>query len=230
MPNMPTALAAYAGWQFLTKNADKAKEWTDWFKNLHDAPDEIQELNEKTTQARETITQIEELIKSRPDLLDGASGEKLKEKIDASIKSTDAALGKMNKMLADLSTKGAEEGHGNVARGLEKYWNSYRYRDEWQDKVKAADNDLQKELSSLGALMSGVYSCVFLCCKNVYLILIRLTGKPCLSLSQHRPLQGPLVLLSTLLQRPLLLLLPPLLELADKRRSLLRFQLAPPLL
>ncbi|KAH8178111.1 ankyrin repeat domain-containing protein [Sarocladium implicatum] len=158
MPNMPTALAAYAGWQFLTKNADKAKEWTDWFKDLQDAPDEIQDLNEKTTQARETITQIQELIKTRPDLLEGASGEKLKEKIGAAIKSTDTALGKMNKMLADLSTKGAKEGDGNVAHGLEKYWNSYRYRDEWQDKIKAADNDLQKELASLGALMSGIYS------------------------------------------------------------------------
>lgn len=158
MPNMPTALAAYAGYQFLTKNADKAKEWTDWFKELQDAPSEMEDLSDKATQARETITQIQDLIKTRPDLLEGEAGQKLKEKIEASLKSTDAALGKMNKMLADLSTKGAKEGNGDMVSGLEKYWNSYRYKDEWQDKIKAADTELQKELASLGALMSGLYS------------------------------------------------------------------------
>lgn len=118
----------------------------------------MQGLSAKTTTARDTITQIQETLKARPDLLEGETGKALKDQIEDQIKSTDKALGKMNKMLADLTHQGAKEGDGNIVAGIEKYWNSYRYKEEWEGKLKAADAELQKELAALSTLMVNVYS------------------------------------------------------------------------
>lgn len=154
--NLPTAMLAYTGVKELSKHAGTAKEWADWVKDLGETPEEIAELSAKATTARDTITQIQEMLKARPDLLEGEQGEKLKEQLDEVIKKTDKTLSKMTNMLADLSKNSAKE--GTLWRGLQDFWNSYQYKNEWEDKVKAADEDLQKDLVSLSTLMVNVHT------------------------------------------------------------------------
>lgn len=148
---MPTAIAAYAGLKSLSKQADAAKEWIDWFAELSDTPEEIQELSDKADVARDTIAQVQQLIKARPDLLEGdKQGEVLKEQIEDAVESTNKALGKMTKLLAEISKKGGGSEQGNMMRD---FWRSYRYKEEFADKIEAADADVQKELNGLSKLM-----------------------------------------------------------------------------
>lgn len=148
---MPTAVAAYAGIKELSKHADTAKEWASWLSDLNEAPEEIQSLSDKASTARETIDQFREMVESQPELLQDKKNTQLIEQINAAIENTDKALGKMTKLLSDISKKGTD--HGNVINGIEDYWRSYRYRDEFEEKVKAADDELQKEISMLSTLM-----------------------------------------------------------------------------
>lgn len=149
--NMPTAIAAYAGLKTLSKQADSAKEWIDWFTELSDTPEEIQELSDKADVARDTIKQVRQLIKARPDLLEGdKQGEALKEQIEDAVDSTNRALGKMTKLLAEISKK---SGGSEQASMMRDFWRSYRYRDEFKDKIEKADVDVQKELTGLSKLM-----------------------------------------------------------------------------
>lgn len=157
---MPTAFAAYAGINAVTKNADVAKEWISWLNDLGETPEEIQSMSAKATTARDTITQVQRTLKARPDLLeDGEVGEQLKEQIEDAIADTDKALGKMTKLLSEISKKGAAE-HGNVINGMQEFWRSYRYKEEFEGKVKQADEELQKGMTTLSTLMVNIYSYV----------------------------------------------------------------------
>lgn len=152
--SVPGAFMAYHGVKELKEHAGTAKEWVDWLKDLGETPEEIDELSAKATTARDTISQIQAMLKSRPDLLEDDAGEKLKEQIEDNIKETDKTLGKMTKMLSELSKNSAKE--GTMWSGLQDFWNSYQYKNEWEDKIKAADDDLQKNLASLSTLMVNV--------------------------------------------------------------------------
>lgn len=153
--NMPTAIAAYAGLKTLSKQADNAKEWINWLSELSETPEEIQELADKADLARDTVSQVQQLIKARPDLLEGdKQAEALKEQIDEAVKSTDKALAKMSRLLAEISKKGADQ--GDAVNGMKEFWRSYRYKDEYEEKVKKADDDVQKELAGLSTLMMNL--------------------------------------------------------------------------
>lgn len=153
---IPKSLVTFSGLQALNEHADTAKEWADWLNELRGAPEEMQSLSARAATARDTVNQIQNSIKARPDLLEGESGEKLKEQIEDAIESTNKVLQKMTKMLEDLSKNGAKE--ATVWSGLQEFYNSYRYKSEWEDKVKKADDDLQKELGVLSTLMVNIYS------------------------------------------------------------------------
>ncbi|KAI9900241.1 hypothetical protein N3K66_004503 [Trichothecium roseum] len=154
--NMPSALATYAGIKAVTKHADVAKEWVDWLRDLGEAPEEIDSLSAKATTARDTISQVQEMLKKRPDLLEGERGEQLKEQIEDSIQDTDKSLGKMTKLLSEISKKGVQG--SSPLNGLQEFWRSYQYKDNYEDKVKQADEELQRELMSLSTLMMNLYS------------------------------------------------------------------------
>lgn len=156
MDHMPSALLTYAGIKAVTKHADTAKEWVKWLNELNDTPEEIDEMSAKATTARDTINQVQETLKARPDLVEGDTGEKLKEQIEDAVKDTDKALGKMTKLLSEISKKGSSE--GDAVSGMQGFWNSYRYQDEYKDKVEKANDELQKELGSLSTLMVNIYS------------------------------------------------------------------------
>jgi chromosome segregation ATPase len=154
--NMPAAMATYAGVKELSKHADTAKEWATWLEDLHETPEEIDSLSNKASTARDTIKQVEQTLKTRPDLLEGEDGERLREQIEDAVKSTNKALGKMTTLLAEITKKGAK--NGDVINGLQDFWRSYRYKDEFEGKIKAADDALQKELTLLGNLMFNIHS------------------------------------------------------------------------
>jgi hypothetical protein len=150
--NMPTAIAAYAGLKTLSKQADNAKEWIDWLSELSETPEEIQELSDKASTAQDTINQVKQMLKARPELLEGdKQGEALKEQIEDQVQSTTKALNKMTRLLSEISKKGADQ--GNVVNGMKDFWRSYRYKDEFEDKVKQADDEVQRELMGLSNLM-----------------------------------------------------------------------------
>lgn len=149
--NMPTAIAAYAGLKTISKQAETAKEWIDWFTELSDTPEEIQELSDKADVARDTIFQVQQLIKARPDLLEGdKQGEALQEQIEDAIENTNKALSRMTKLLAEISKKGGAADQGNM---MKDFWRSYRYKEEFEEKIEKADADVQKELTGLSKLM-----------------------------------------------------------------------------
>ncbi|KAF7552496.1 hypothetical protein G7046_g7385 [Stylonectria norvegica] len=154
--SLSKSIATYASLESLTHHADIAKEWADWLKDIRDAPEEMQALSDKAKTAQDTISQIQTSVKARPDLLEGESGVRLKGQIEATIKSTDAVLSKMTTMLQDLNDTGAK--HGNILDGLAEFYNSYKYKHEWEDKIKESDAELQKELGVLSTLMMAIYS------------------------------------------------------------------------
>jgi hypothetical protein len=61
----------------------------------------------------------------------------------------------MTKLLQEISSDGLE---GTVFGGLEEFYNSYKYKDEWEKKIKLADADLEKQLAALSKVMVNVYS------------------------------------------------------------------------
>ncbi|KAH7145560.1 hypothetical protein B0J13DRAFT_525095 [Dactylonectria estremocensis] len=156
LDNLPKALATFGGLRILTEHADSAKEWADWLNDLHGAPEEIQALSAKATTAKDTITQIQRSLAARPDLVEGESGQVLKAQIEDGIKSASKALADMTELLEDLGSDGADE--GVVVKGLRDFYNSYRYKNEWEGKIKEADASLQKELVTLSTLMVNIYS------------------------------------------------------------------------
>lgn len=157
LSQLPKALATFTGLKVLTDHADSAKEWADWLNDLHGAPEEIQALSAKATTAKDTITQIQRSLEARPDLVEGESGQILKQQIESGIKSADKALGEMTELLEDLGNDGTE---GTVWKGLQDFYNSYRYKNEWEEKIKEAEVNLQKELATLSTLMVNIYSWV----------------------------------------------------------------------
>ncbi|KAK7419796.1 hypothetical protein QQX98_003169 [Neonectria punicea] len=155
LEKLPQALATFGGLKALTDHADTAKEWADWLNDLHGAPEEIQALSAKATTAKDTITQIQHSLQARPDLVEGESGQILKQQIEAAVKSADKALAEMTELLQDLGNDGSE---GTVWKGLQDFYNSYRYKNEWEAKIKEAEVNLQKELGTLSTLMVNIYS------------------------------------------------------------------------
>ncbi|KAF7547411.1 hypothetical protein G7Z17_g7738 [Cylindrodendrum hubeiense] len=152
---LPQAFATFSGLKILTDHADSAKEWAEWLNDLQGAPEEIQALSAKATTAKDTITQIQRMLEARPDLVEGESGQILKQQIESTIKSADTALDDMTELLQDLGNDGTE---GTVWKGLQDFYNSYRYKNEWEEKIKEADVNLQKELVTLSTLMVNIYS------------------------------------------------------------------------
>lgn len=155
---MPAAFTTYAGIKAVTKHADTAKDWIKWLGEMNETPEEIQDMSAKATTARDTITQVQETLKARPDLLEDDKGQTLKGQIEDAISDTDKALGGMTKLLSEISKKGAD--HGDAINGMQEFWRSYRYKDEFKEKVEKADEDLQKELTHLSTLMVNIYSYV----------------------------------------------------------------------
>ncbi|KAF4339461.1 hypothetical protein FBEOM_6582 [Fusarium beomiforme] len=155
MKHFPQAVAAYAGIEALGKHADTAKEWTDWFMKLQKTPAEIHELSAKATTARDTITQIQNTLEARPDIIDGDDAKPMRRQIDEAIRNATAALDELTKLLQEISSDGLE---GTMFGGLEEFYNSYKYKDEWEEKIKLADAELEKQLAALSKLMVNIYS------------------------------------------------------------------------
>ena len=147
---------SYAGFHALTENADKAKEWVDYLLDLKGTPSEIHDLSAKAYTARDTINQIQQSLIARPDLLEGESGERLKDQIEDTCKGAEDTLKSMTNMLAALTESGAEE--GSLRRGLEDYWKSYRYKNDFKEEIEQLDGELQGQLQQLSLLMVNVYS------------------------------------------------------------------------
>ncbi|EEU42728.1 uncharacterized protein NECHADRAFT_105186 [Fusarium vanettenii 77-13-4] len=155
LQHLPKALATYIGVKSLNEHADTAKEWADWFMNIQKAPDELRDLSSKVTAAKDTIDQIQTTITARPDLLEGDSADALRQQIESAMKNAKVALNKMTKLLQDLRDDGLE---GTVWEGFHNFYSSYRYKNEWEDKIKEADADLEKQLGTLNSLMVNIYS------------------------------------------------------------------------
>ncbi|KAM0347694.1 hypothetical protein ACHAPU_004709 [Fusarium lateritium] len=155
LKHLPQAFATYAGVEALSQHADTAKEWTDWFMEMRKTPEEIHELSAKATTARDTITQIQNTLEARPDIIDGDDALPMRKQIDESIKNATTALDQMSKLLQEISSHGLE---GRVLGGLEEFYNSYKYKDEWEEKIKLADADLEKQLAALSKIMVNIYS------------------------------------------------------------------------
>ncbi|KAM5357758.1 hypothetical protein ACJZ2D_015946 [Fusarium nematophilum] len=151
LQHLPQALATYAGVKSLSSHADSAKEWADWFVNIQNAPEEMHALSAKATTARDTIAQIQSTLAARPDLVEGDGAISLRQQIESAIKSAIKALDKMTELLQDLSSDGTE---GKVWSGLQEFYNSYKYKNEWEAKIKEADEDLEKQLGALSTLMA----------------------------------------------------------------------------
>ncbi|KAH7165311.1 hypothetical protein EDB81DRAFT_942380 [Dactylonectria macrodidyma] len=156
LDQLPKTLATFGGLKILTDHADSAKEWADWLNDLHGAPEEMQALSAKATTAKDTIAQIQRSLAARPDLVEGDSGQVLKAQIEDAIKSASKALADMTELLEDLGSDGGDD--GVVVKGLKDFYNSYRYKNEWEGKIKEADASLQKELVTLSTLMVNIYS------------------------------------------------------------------------
>ncbi|KAF4996373.1 hypothetical protein FGRMN_4533 [Fusarium graminum] len=157
LKHLPQAFATHAGVEALGQHADTAKEWTDWFMEMRKTPEEIHELCAKATTAKDTITQIQNTLKVRPDIIDGDNA--LPIRIDDSIKNATTALDEMTKLLQEISSDGLD---GGVLGGLEEFYNSYKYKNEWEEKIKLADADLEKQLAALNKLMVNIYSSALL--------------------------------------------------------------------
>ncbi|VZI13572.1 unnamed protein product [Fusarium fujikuroi] len=109
MKHFPQAVAAYAGIEALGKHADTAKEWTDWFMKLQKTPEEIHELSAKATTARDTITQIQNTLEARPDIIEGDDAKPMRRQIDEAIRNATAALDEMTKLLQEISSDGCSQ-------------------------------------------------------------------------------------------------------------------------
>lgn len=153
----PKTFVTYAGIRALSEHADKAKEWVEWLNNVNDAPDEIRALSARITTARDTIQQMKDCLKARPDLIEDETGQVLKLQIEDTIDRTSETLKQMTKLLASFS--GAAREDNNTALGrLEGFWHSYNYKHEGEEQIKSADAELQQQLLQLGTLMSNIYA------------------------------------------------------------------------
>lgn len=150
------AFVAYSGFEALSEHANSAKQWADWLKELRDAPEEIHSVSAKVQTAKDTITQIQNTLEARPDLVDGESGKRLHGQIDDAIESTNETLTKMTEVLQDVGESTASS--DGIMGGVEEFYNSYKYRSKWEGKIKEADDELQKELGVLSTLMINLYS------------------------------------------------------------------------
>ncbi|KAH6994590.1 hypothetical protein EDB82DRAFT_502129 [Fusarium venenatum] len=155
MKHLPQAFATYAGIEALSEHAETAKDWADWFMNLRKTPEEIHGLSVKATTARDTITQIQKTLEARPDIIDGDDARPMRRQIDEAIRNATTALDKMTKLLQEISSDGLE---GTKFASLEEFYNSYKYKDEWEEKIKLADTDVEKELAALSKLMVNIYA------------------------------------------------------------------------
>ena len=142
-------LATHLGLKSLSDSADKAKEWADWVGDIKEAPEEISDLTARTTTTRDTITQIQSAIEARPDLMEGESGQVLRKQIESAIDDAKQALKKMTKLLQDLDNDG---NRGRVMNGIEEFYHSYKYKNEWENKIK------EKQIGTLSMLMVNIYS------------------------------------------------------------------------
>lgn len=155
LEKLPQVLATHLGLKSLSDSADKAKEWADWVGDIKEAPEEISDLTARTTTTRDTITQIQSAIEARPDLMEGESGQVLRKQIESAIDDAKQALKKMTKLLQDLDNDG---NRGRVMNGIEEFYHSYKYKNEWENKIKAADAELEKQIGTLSMLMVNIYS------------------------------------------------------------------------
>lgn len=158
LKRIPGTVATHAAISALSKHAGTAKEWAERLSDLKGAPDEIQSLSSRVSTARDTIKQIQGSLVARPDLLEDETGQMLKIQIEDAIDNTSKTLGEMTKMLVDLTGHAGEE--GSAWRGVNDLWNSYIYKTEGEGNVRAADSELQEELTGLSTLMVNLYSWV----------------------------------------------------------------------
>lgn len=156
----PKTFATYAGIRALSEHADKAKEWVEWLNNVNDAPDEIRALSARITTARDTIQQMKDCLKARPDLIEDETGQAIKSQIEDTIESTSETLKKMTKLLASFSGAAREDNNNTALGRLEGFWHSYNYKNEGEEQIKSADAELQQQLLQLGTLMSNIYALV----------------------------------------------------------------------
>lgn len=154
----PKTFATYAGIRALSEHADKAKEWVEWLNNVNDAPDEIRALSARITTARDTIQQMKDCLKARPDLIEDETGQAIKSQIEDTIDSTSETLKKMTKLLASFSGAAREDNNNTALGRLEGFWHSYNYKNEGEEQIKSADAELQQQLLQLGTLMSNIYA------------------------------------------------------------------------
>ncbi|KFA79941.1 hypothetical protein S40288_05118 [Stachybotrys chartarum IBT 40288] len=149
-------MATFAGLEALAGHVNTVKEWTDWYSDIQGSPDEMRALAARVITARDTVTQIQGTLEARPDLVEGDAGEKLREQIGDAIADTNKSLKTMSGLLEELSKNNT--GEGTVLRGVENFWNSYRYKTSFGEKLQEADADLQKQLAQLSTLMVNIYS------------------------------------------------------------------------
>ncbi|KAM0473009.1 hypothetical protein ACHAPX_008372 [Trichoderma viride] len=154
----PKTFVTYAGIRALSEHADKAKEWVEWLNNVNDAPDEIRALSARITTARDTIQQMKDCLKARPDLIEDETGQVLKLQIENTIDSTSETLKKMTKLLASFSRAARDENNDTALGRLEGFWHSYNYKHEGEEQIKSADAELQQQLLQLGFYMSNIYA------------------------------------------------------------------------
>ncbi|KAM0521302.1 hypothetical protein ACHAPE_002780 [Trichoderma viride] len=154
----PKTFVTYAGIRALSEHADKAKEWVEWLNNVNDAPDEIRVLSARITTARDTIQQMKDCLKARPDLIEDETGQVLKLQIEETIEGTSETLKKMTKLLASFSGAASDENNNTALGRLEGFWHSYNYKHEGEEQIKSADAELQQQLLQLGFYMSNIYA------------------------------------------------------------------------
>jgi hypothetical protein len=149
-------LATFAGLEALVGHVNTVKDLTEWYSDIAGSPEEMRALSARVVTARDTVTQIQAMLEARPDLVEGDAGKKLRDQIEDAISDTNGSLKTMSGLLEELNSHAT--GEGTVLRGVENFWNSYRYKSTFGDKLKEADGDLQGQLSTLSTLMVNIYS------------------------------------------------------------------------
>ncbi|KAH7305922.1 hypothetical protein B0I35DRAFT_110233 [Stachybotrys elegans] len=152
-----SSIATFAGIDALASQAGNIKDWIDWYGDISESSEEMKALATHVTTARDTVTQIQGTLEARPDLVEGKSGEKIKEQIEDAIADTNKSLKVMTDLLQELK-QNDDDGHGGVMKNVENFWNSYRYKTNFEDKLKKVDADLQAQLGVLSTLMVNIYS------------------------------------------------------------------------
>ncbi|KAK5994815.1 Ankyrin-3 [Cladobotryum mycophilum] len=152
----PTSFATYTAVKELSKHADRAKEWAEWFNHVNGAPDEIRLLSSKVKIAKDTVLQIQSSLEARPDLIEDETGQNLKVQIDEVIDNTSETLKRMTKLLSSFTA--AVQQDGTALGRLEGFWHSYNYKNEGEGQIRATDAELQIHLTELTTLMSNIYA------------------------------------------------------------------------